>query len=174
MACGASRRVRLELWQAADAVVSHVAQSNLPDHQRDTGAWSELDRDLSEGLRRHEAGTGGLGVRDWGSTAVQEVQALWGSILGLVIQTADERPARSVTPDLYNVSQVLDAARVQFRRRLRWLTQPSTTTWRRQSSIFARFTKSGRTGSTTSCECRSKRGARAGRKREHFELEVTW
>jgi hypothetical protein len=83
--------VRLELRQAPDAVVPHVAPGNVRDYQRHTGAWSELDCDLSEGLRQHEAGTGGLGQRDRGSTAVQVVQALWGSAVGPLGRTNYER-----------------------------------------------------------------------------------
>ena len=79
MAIGASRRVRLELRQAPDAVVPHVAQVDVRDYQRDPGARSELDFVLSEGLRRCEAGTGGLGQPNRGSTAVQVVQALYGN-----------------------------------------------------------------------------------------------
>jgi hypothetical protein len=74
-----SRRVRPELRGATATVVSHVAQLDVRDYQRDPGARSELDFLLSEGLRRHEAGTGGLGQPDRGSAAVQVVQALCGN-----------------------------------------------------------------------------------------------
>ena len=96
---GASRRVRLELRQAPDALLPHVAPGNVRDYQRHTGAWSELDCDLSEGLRQREAGTGGLGQRDRASKAVQAVRALRASAVGALGRTNYERPARSVTPN---------------------------------------------------------------------------